>query len=117
MKYLSLVWAGLWRRKTRTILTLLSAIVAFFLFGTLQGVDSAINGVLGAAHLDRLTISSIGQLPMPLAYREQIAAVPGVSKVVAVNLAVGYYQAPSNLVAIYATDPKSYFQLYPENAA
>jgi putative ABC transport system permease protein len=117
MKYLGLVWAGLWRRKTRTVLTLLSAIVAFFLFGTLQGVDSAINQMLGAAHLDRLTISSLGQLPMPLAYREQIAAVPGVSNIVATNLAVGYYQAPRNLVAAYATDPQAYFRLYPENVA
>jgi putative ABC transport system permease protein len=116
MRYFFLVWTGLWRRRTRTILTLLSAIVAFFLFGTLQGVDSAINQLLNGLHLDRLTTSgNNGQLPLPLAYRAQIAAVPGVSNIVAVNAAVGYYQAPANLVAIYATDPKAYFRLYPEN--
>lgn len=114
MKYLSLVWAGLWRRKTRTVLTLLSAIVAFFLFGTLQGVDSAINQLLNRLHLDRLTTSSSELLPLPLAYRSQIAAVPGVSNVVTVNAAVGYYQAPANRIVLSVTEP-AYFQLYPEN--
>ena len=29
MKYLPLIWAGLWRKRLRTILTLLSIVVAF----------------------------------------------------------------------------------------
>ena len=33
MSFLSLIWAGLFRRKTRTVLTLFSIIVAFLLFG------------------------------------------------------------------------------------
>ena len=32
MKYLPLLWAALWRRKARTIFTLLSIVVAFLLF-------------------------------------------------------------------------------------
>ena len=38
MKYLHLIWAALFRRKTRTILTLLSIIMAFLLFGMLFAV-------------------------------------------------------------------------------
>ena len=38
MKYLHLIWAALFRRKTRTILTLLSIIMAFLLFGMLDAV-------------------------------------------------------------------------------
>ncbi|MGH8083218.1 MAG: ABC transporter permease, partial [Lysobacter sp.] len=38
MKYLHLIWAELMRRKTRTLLTLLSIIAAFLLFGLLDGV-------------------------------------------------------------------------------
>ena len=41
MRYLPLLWAGLFRRKTRTILTLLSIMVAFALFGLLQAVKIA----------------------------------------------------------------------------
>ena len=36
MKYLPLVWAGLWRKPVRSILTLLSVVVAFVLFGALH---------------------------------------------------------------------------------
>ncbi len=38
MKYLHLIWAALFRRKTRTILTLVSIIAAFLLFGLLDAV-------------------------------------------------------------------------------
>ena len=40
MKYLPLLWAGLWRKPTRTTLTLLSIAVAFVLFGILSGIDA-----------------------------------------------------------------------------
>ena len=45
MKYLPLVWAGLWRKRVRTILTLLSIVVAFLLFGVLHGVTAAIDSL------------------------------------------------------------------------
>ena len=40
MKYLPLVWAGLWRKPMRTVFTLLSIMVAFILFGILSGIDA-----------------------------------------------------------------------------
>ena len=43
MKYLSLVWAQLFRSKTRTLLTLLSVVTAFLLFGMLDSVRVAFN--------------------------------------------------------------------------
>ena len=39
-KYFPLVWGGLWRKKARTILTLLSLTAAFLLIGLLQAVNS-----------------------------------------------------------------------------
>ena len=41
MRYVPLLLAGLFRKKTRTILTLLSVTVAFMLFGLLQAVTTA----------------------------------------------------------------------------
>ena len=41
MKYLHLIWAALFRRKTRTILTLVSIIAAFLLFGLLDAVRTS----------------------------------------------------------------------------
>ena len=43
MKYLHLIWAALFRSKTRTFLTLFSVITAFFLFGMLDSVRVAFN--------------------------------------------------------------------------
>src|SRR3546814_1732709 len=41
MKYLPLIWSELFRRKTRTILNLLSILAAFLLFGLLNGVRTS----------------------------------------------------------------------------
>ena len=49
MKYLPLLWAGLFRKKTRTVLTMLSVVVSFLLLGLLaRAVPDAAN-VLGIA--------------------------------------------------------------------
>ena len=42
MKYLHLIWASLFRRKTRTILTLVSIVAAFLLFGLLDAVRTLV---------------------------------------------------------------------------
>ncbi len=49
MKYLPLIWAGLWRKPARTLLTFLSIVVAFLLFGMLRGVDSAFDRASSAS--------------------------------------------------------------------
>ena len=43
MKYLHLIWAALFRSKTRTLLTLMSVVAAFLLFGMLDSVRVAFN--------------------------------------------------------------------------
>jgi putative ABC transport system permease protein len=42
MKYLPLVWAGIWRKRSRAVLMLLQIASAFALFGLLEGVNSGI---------------------------------------------------------------------------
>ena len=41
MKFLPLLWSSLWRKKIRTIFTLLSVFVAFVLFGLLMTIRGA----------------------------------------------------------------------------
>ena len=74
MKYLPLIWAGLWRKRARTTLTLLSVMVAFLLIGVLSGVDAAFAHLLSISRLDRLYVNA--QAPIPISYGEQIARVP-----------------------------------------
>ena len=56
MKYLHLVWANLRRKKTRTILTILSVLVAFLLFGYLVTIDHAMDMGVSVAGADRLVV-------------------------------------------------------------
>lgn len=116
MKYLPLVWAGLWRKRARTVLTLLSVIVAFVLFGMLHGVTAAIDGIVDAMSDTRLRIMSRVNItqPLPLAHLARIATVPGVEGVSYYNFFAGYYQEPSNGVQVGAIDVATLDAIYPE---
>ena len=115
-KYFPLVWAGLTRKKLRTVFTLLSIVVAFLLFGLLQGVNSAFNRGVEGAHLNRLVVQ--GKVSMtdqlPLAYRGQIAAVPGVTGVTFASWFGGYYQDTKNNIFSFPVEASTYFDLFPE---
>ena len=116
MKYFPLVWAGLWRKKTRTIFTLLSIVVAFLLFGMLQGVNSAFSEATKGANLNRLYIQNKYSFiePLPISQRVQIETVPGVTGLAHFTWFGGYYQDLKNQVFSYAIDTANYLKLFPE---
>jgi putative ABC transport system permease protein len=116
MKYLHLIWAALFRRKTRTLLTLVSIIAAFLLFGMLDAVRTSFNqagqSANGAQRLQTGSkLSFIQTLPQSL--ESQIAQVPGVKMVTYANWFGGAYQDPHNQVFSFAVEP-NYIDLYPE---
>ncbi|MGO4503995.1 MULTISPECIES: ABC transporter permease [unclassified Dyella] len=116
MKYLHLIWAALFRRKTRTLLTLVSIIAAFLLFGMLDAVRTSFNqagqSANGAQRLQTGSkLSFIQTLPQSL--EAQIAQVPGVKMVTYANWFGGAYQDPHNQVFSFAVEP-NYIDLYPE---
>jgi putative ABC transport system permease protein len=118
MKYLHLVWASLFRRKTRTFLTLVSIIMAFLLFGLLDAVRTSFNqagqSANGAERLQTGAKLSFIQ-PLPQSLEAQIARVPGVKAVTYANWFGGAYQEPRNQVFSFAVPP-NYLDLYPEVA-
>jgi putative ABC transport system permease protein len=115
MKYLHLIWAALFRSKTRTLLTLLSVVAAFLLFGMLDSVRVAFNAGGSVAGADRLVVASRLSITQTLPSRltAQIASVPGVEKVVYANWFGGIYRDPKNFFPNFAVGP-DYFELYPE---
>jgi len=113
LKYLPLVWNGLWRRRVQTIFTLLSIAVAFILFGILAGIDAGFAHTLEASRMDRLFTDPRFGAPMPRSYQERIASVPGVLVVAARSILFGYYQDPQNGIGVLCTDPR-FFALRPE---
>jgi putative ABC transport system permease protein len=116
MKYLHLIWAALFRRKGRTLLTLVSIVTAFLLFGLLDavrvGFDQAGRSANGAQRLQTgAKISFIQLLPMSLGAR--IAQIDGVKDVAYANWFGGAYQKPENQVFSFAVSP-NYIDIYPE---
>jgi putative ABC transport system permease protein len=116
VKYLPLLWAGLWRKPTRTTLTLLSIAVAFVLYGILAGIDAGFAHSLEASRMDRLFTDSRFGAPMQISYAEQIARVPGVAVVAPRRGLIGSYQDPKNLMQVICMDER-FFSLRPEITA
>ncbi|MEI8326299.1 MAG: ABC transporter permease [Betaproteobacteria bacterium] len=118
MKYLHLIWASLFRRKTRTVLTLVSIVAAFLLFGMLDAVRTSFNqagqSANGAARLQTGSKLSFIQ-PLPRSLQAQIERVDGVKSVTFANWFGGAYQDPHNPVFSFAVAP-NYLDLYPEIA-
>jgi putative ABC transport system permease protein len=116
MKYFPLVWAGLWRKPVRSILTLLCVIVAFVLFGVLHGVTAAIDGLISGMSDTRLRIQSKVSLvePLPMAYLARIESVKGVEGVGYYSWFGGYYQEPKNQISVGAVDVDRLHSMFPE---
>ncbi len=116
MKFFPLIWSNLKRRKVRTAFTLLSILVAFLLFGYLAAIRMAFSMGVDVVGTDRLsTIHKTAIImPLPISYRDRIAAVPGVEGVTHLNWFGGIYQDPKNFFAQMAVDTDTYFEMYPE---
>src|SRR5882757_8306690 len=60
MKFLPLIWAGIWRKPGRTILIVLQVAVAFVLFGVLQGMKTGVEAAkYGWKVGDRIPLTSV----------------------------------------------------------
>ncbi|MGY0618241.1 ABC transporter permease [Lysobacter sp. A378] len=113
MKYLSLIWAQLFRSKTRTLLTLLSVIAAFMLFGMLDSVRVAFNSGGSVDGANRLIVASRLSITQTLPTRllPQIEAVPGVQEVTYAMWFGGIYQDPKNFFPNFSV-ADNYFDVY-----
>jgi putative ABC transport system permease protein len=111
-----LIRAGLWRKKTRTILTMLSIVVAFLLFGLLQGINQGMNSVFQSLNVDRLYIQSRISMSegLPISYLERIKSVPGVRAVTHWSYFGGFYQSAQNSLPVFAVDAATQFTVYPK---
>jgi putative ABC transport system permease protein len=116
MKYSILIWAGLWRKKARTILTMLSIVVAFLLFGLLQGINQGMSAVFKSLNVDRLYIQSRINRDegLPISYLDRIKSVPGVRVVTHWSYFGGFYQNAQNSLPVFAVDAAAQFAVYPK---
>lgn len=116
MKFLPLLWHSLWRKKTRTVFTLLSVFVAFLLFGMLMTIRAAFAFGVEIAGADRLVLIHKVSLimPLPVSYLNRLQATPGVTMATHNTWFGGVYQDPSNFFAQIAVQPEPFMTLYPD---
>jgi putative ABC transport system permease protein len=117
MKFRGLIFANLFRKKTRLVLTLGSFAVALFLFGLLATINNAFSASVEVAGVDRLVVTNRTSIiqPLPLSYRERIMQINGVKQVTFISWFGGYYQDERNFFANFAIDTNHYREVYPEN--
>jgi putative ABC transport system permease protein len=119
MRFLHLVWAGIWRKMGRAILTMFSIVVAFLMFGFLQGFSSGIDNAVKETHGDILYVfSKVSVLEgMPLGHMAQIKTVKGVKAVTPLVIFTSTYRKPNNFIQAIAIDPETFFETYPSLTA
>src|SRR6185437_10785376 len=96
-------WGALFRRKTRTIFTLISILAAFLLFGLLNAVRVAFtSGSNSLAGNERLVVASRFSIMtgLPESLKARIAAIPGVQGIGHENWFGGVYQDPKKVFRI-----------------
>ncbi len=115
MKYFSLVWAQLFRSRTRTLLTLLSVVAAFLLFGMLDSVRVAFSSGGSVEGANRLVVASRLSITqsLPIRLETQIRQVSGVRDVTYGMWFGGIYQDPKNFFPNFSVAP-NYFDVYRE---
>jgi putative ABC transport system permease protein len=119
MKFSRLIFANLFRKKVRLILTIGSFAVALFLFAFLAVVKDAFGRGADVAGADRLVIINRTSIinPIPLSYRDKILRIPGVKVVTHNNWFGGIYQDEKNFFPQFVIDPENQRQVFPELVA
>src|SRR6266481_295334 len=116
MKFFPLIWSNLKRRKLRTILTLLSILVAFVLFGFLSAIKQALVGRVEMAGANRLVVRHKVSLiqSLPESYKARMEKVPGVAAATHQTWFGGIYQDPKVFFMQNPVVPEEFLEMHPE---
>ncbi len=116
MKYLPLLWATLWRRKARTIFTLLALTAAFLLLGMLQAANSLFGG--GSINLSAPIMIVQARVsftnPLPMRLLPQLEAIPEVQSVSHSQFFGGVYKDVRNFFPQFAVNPERWHRTFLE---
>lgn len=111
MKYLPLVWSGIWRKPVRTALIFLQICVGFALFGVLQGMKTGMDRAIANVRADVLYVGPavMGEAPLPIADVSRLQSIPGVKTVTFNYGMLTTYQKPTQTVYVIAIPPSDVF--------
>jgi putative ABC transport system permease protein len=119
MKFVPYVLRSLFRKKTRSILTIASIVLPFFvicvlgtLLATLDADPSGGKGMYRLIVRHKVSLTNF----IPEAYRERIAQLPGVADVTILNWFGGTYKdnRPENMFARFGCEPDRLMRIFDE---
>jgi putative ABC transport system permease protein len=117
VKFFPLVWAGLWRRPVRSLLTAICIVIAFVLIGLLQGVNAGFDRAIASTNRNVLAVMTRvrGGASMPIASTDEIRKVRGVQEVAPRAYFMGNNPGDPGgpVLAAIATVPDVFFRLIP----
>jgi putative ABC transport system permease protein len=117
VKYLPLIWFGIWRKPGRAALILLQVAVGFALFGVLQGMKSGVERSIANTRADVLYVSPgvFGGTPLPISYTDRLRSIPGVKTALVADGIPTSYQNPKQFVYVLGIVPTDdYLTLLPD---
>jgi putative ABC transport system permease protein len=116
MRYLSLIWMNVWRRRIRTTFTVLCIFIAFMLFGITMTIRNSFSFGVEVVGNDRLVLINKVTLimPLPISYMQRIEQTAGVEAVTHTTWFNGAYQQPNNVLNMMAVEPEPFMNIYKE---
>jgi len=117
VKFLPLIWCGIWRKPVRTTLIFLQVCVAFALFGVLQGMKIGMDRAVANTPAGVLYVAPAvyGEPPLPIADLSRIRSVPGVKAASFNQGMLTFYQKPTQPVYVLGIQPSDFMRtLLPE---
>jgi putative ABC transport system permease protein len=112
MRFLPLVWSGIWRKPGRAVLALVQILLAFALFGLLQGWQTGVTSAIAHIDADILSVhprEGFGDLPR--AYFDRIQQLPGVRVANLANYFDVTYQNPKQHFLVISTLPRNWARM------
>jgi len=116
MRYVGLVLSNFKRHKLRTLLTVLSIVVAFVLYAYLAAIRTAFSMGVSVAGADRLIVRhkvTLIQL-LPMSYESQIEKIDGVTDATHATWFGGIYKDKKNFFGQMPVKPEEFMRMYPE---
>jgi putative ABC transport system permease protein len=105
MKYLPLVWAAFRRHTAESLLTFLVLTIAFTLFSSMVALNAAYDQAITVNRMDRLLVTDrFCCTGLNIARRDEIARIPGIQGVMAVQWVFGFHQEPTKQVGVTMLD-------------
>jgi len=116
MKFTRIIFANLFRKKVRLLLTIGSFAVALLLFVFLSVVKDAFGRGADVAGADRLVVINRTSIinTIPLSYRDKILRIPGIKAVTHNNWFGGIYLDEKNFFPQFVIDPENQRKVFPE---